>query len=631
MSRTASVTAGVVFVAAVALSGLVVGAFWLTVFALAVCYVLAALSLVVLTGWSGQLNLHVAALGLGWGAYSMYALTVFGLPVALAIVLSGVITIPFAIMIGGVAVRFRGLELAVATLAIGLIFERLAFRNIGKVLASRGENVTQFGSSFVPVGRPSVGPVSFADDRGFFYFCLILAVIVFVMIGNLSRGRTGRTLHAIREREVMAESLGIPVLRWRVGAFALSIMIASTAGALLAALKIGITPDSFNIDLSFRLLAATVIGGIVSPLGAVLGGSIAALLPEVVQFGPLKIFAGERLFVLFGVGMILALWRSPDGLAGLGARLRRRATPGAGAPAADRVPDEDGPDPVRRIYPNALARHMRPAVLRADGIRVRFGGVVALDGVDLSVPEGEIAALIGPNGAGKSTLFNCISGLIQPNEGRIYFAGRDITDVSPHQRAIEGIGRTFQTVEAFREMTVIENLMVAGQAGLAAGPVAEAFMLPSSWRAERRLREQAIEMAATLGLDDVADRDAGELSLGRLRELELGMALVRRPRLLLLDEPSAGLDPRETAALGRIVALARDRMDLSVLLVEHDMTLVQSLAEHVFVLDFGHIIAQGSPERVRRDPVVLERYLGSGDVALAAAGDGRGAEHALGS
>ncbi|HEX9696311.1 MAG TPA: branched-chain amino acid ABC transporter ATP-binding protein/permease [Actinomycetota bacterium] len=625
MRRSGTPLYGAGLAVAVAVAGLVLGAFWLTIFSLAICYVLAALSMVVLTGWSGQLNLHVAALGLGWGAYSMYALTVFGVPVAIALPAAGIVTIPFAILIGSVAVRFRGLELAVATLAIGLIFERLAFRNIGKVLASRSENITTFGSSFVPVGRPDAGVVSFETDRGFFYFSLLLAVVVFVLVRNLARGRTGRTLRALREREVMAESLGIPVLRWRVGAFAMSIMIASTAGALLAALKTGITPDSFNIDLSFRLLAATVIGGIVSPSGAVIGGAVAALLPEVVQFGPLKMFSGERLFVLFGVGMILALWRLPEGLAGIGERLRvRRARRTLPAPAtlpdaAAAMPSPNGSASVRRVYPNTLARHIRPTLLRAHGVRVRFGGVVALDGVDLSVPEGEIAALIGPNGAGKSTLFNCISGLIEPNEGCIYYRGRDVTGLSAHERAIEGIGRTFQTVEAFREMTVIENLMVAGHAGVPASGIAEALTLPSSRRAERALAERAHEVCETIGLSDVASRLAGELSLGRLRELELGMALVRRPRLLLLDEPSAGLDPRETAALGEIVRRARDADDLSVLLVEHDMTLVQSLAEHVFVLDFGEIIAQGSPERVRRDPVVLERYLGSGDLVLAAA------------
>ncbi|HEX9713914.1 MAG TPA: branched-chain amino acid ABC transporter ATP-binding protein/permease [Actinomycetota bacterium] len=624
-------------VAALALLTPALGDFWLFVLALTIIYALASLSLVVLTGWSGQLNLHVAALGLGWGAYSVFALSSFGVPTFWALLLAGIVTVPFAAAVAAVAVRFRGLELAVATLAIGLIFERLAFRNIGKALSQRSNSIsTPFESSFVPMDRPSLFGVDLDSDRAFFLFSLAIAVVLFLLVANVSRSGVGRTLRALREREIMAETLGIPVVRYRIGAFVLSILLAATAGGLFAALKLGIAPDSFNINLSFNLLAATVIGGIGSIGGAVIGGVLAALLPEVVQSGPLAIFSGERLFLVFGLGMVVALWRLPEGLAGIGARLRRRAraappSEAAGVdttlPAPGLVPHTNGElaevEVERRIYGSRLDRHARPTLLRTDGIRIAFGGVQALGGVDISIPQGEICALIGPNGAGKSTLFNCISGLLPPDEGRVYFDGADVTELSTHRRAARGVARTFQTVEAFRNLTVEGNLMVAGHLTRSAGAFAEALALPAARRSDRALRDRARRVISTLGLDAVADRRAGELPLGLLRVLEFGMALVPRPRLLLLDEPSAGLDANETASLADLVARARTAYGLSVLLVEHDMSMVSSLAEHVYVLDFGRIIAQGTPEQVRTDPIVIERYLGQIEGMFEDVGGGR--------
>jgi ABC-type branched-subunit amino acid transport system ATPase component len=188
--------------------------------------------------------------------------------------------------------------------------------------------------------------------------------------------------------------------------------------------------------------------------------------------------------------------------------------------------------------------------------------------------------------------------------------GRDVTDLPTHRRAALGLGRTFQTVEVFRGLSVIENLMVAGHLTRRAGPLHEAFALPTARRSERALDKRARSMLSLLGLDLVADRRPGDLPLGLLRVLEVGMALVSRPRLLLVDEPSAGLDTNETRALAALLARVRSAYGLAVLLVEHDMSFVGRLAEHVYVLDFGRIIAQGTVEEIRRNPLVLEKYLG---------------------
>ncbi len=453
------------FIALAAAAPAVLSGYWTFVLTLGVIYATLALSLVVLTGWSGQLNLHVAALGFGWGSYSAYTLVSYDVPIGWAIVAAGVALIPLALLVAIVAVRFRGLELAIATLAVGLIFERLVFRNLARALAPDTAGATPFASSFVSVPRPAIGGLRFDGDASFFYLCLAVAVVVFVLAANAGRGVAGRTLRALREREVAAETVGVPVVRYRMGAFVFSIVIAGTAGALFASFKQGIVPDSFNLDLSFQILAATIIGGIRSPWGAVIGGGMTAILPEVVRVGPFQVLSGERLFLAFGIAMILVLWRLPDGIAGWpGRRVGLRGViDDVDAQTGSFVPRTSKNGALaRRRYRSRLDRLAARPVLHVDRLRVRFGGVVALDGVRLFVPPGEICALIGPNGAGKSTLFNCVNGLVTPGEGRVYLEGRDITETPTHDRVALGVGRTFQTVEVFRELTLAENLVAAG-------------------------------------------------------------------------------------------------------------------------------------------------------------------------
>jgi ABC-type branched-subunit amino acid transport system ATPase component/branched-subunit amino acid ABC-type transport system permease component len=589
------------------------GDFWTFVATLGVVYALLGMSLAILTGWSGQLNLHVAALGLGWGAYAAFALSTRGVSPMASVLAAGIVTVPFSILVGAVALRFRGLELAVATLALGLTFERLAFRNLGEWLTQRTEGTTPFQSSFVPMGRPRLGGLTLADDYSFYLFALGVATVLVIVAWNLSRHSTRRALVAIREREVAAEVAGIPTLRYRIFAFSGSIAVAATAGALFASLKLGITPDSFGLDLSFLILAAVVIGGMRSIAGGILGGLLAAFLPELVRFGPLRIFGGERLFLLFAVGLVLTLVFRPQGL--IGPPSARRMTTGRAMQSrtaldgAATVVRTDQP-PGHRAYRAPLDRHTGPAVIRANDVKVRFGGVQALAGVDLWIPEGEICALIGPNGAGKSTLFNCLSGVVTPDAGRVYLHGDDITDMPPHRRAARGLGRTFQTVEAFGGLTILENLMLGGHLLRRVGAVAEGLGLPVARESERFLAEKARRILRTLDMEHLEDADPYELAFGHLRRLEIGLTLMRDPTMLLLDEPSAGLNPSESSELARLIGRLRDDRGLSVLLVEHDMDVVGEIAEWVYVLDFGEMIATGSPNQIRHDPLVVSRYLG---------------------
>ena len=250
------------------------------------------------------------------------------------------------------------------------------------------------------------------------------------------------------------------------------------------------------------------------------------------------------------------------------------------------------------------------ALLDVKGVGKRFGGVYALQDVSFEVREREIVGLIGPNGAGKTTLFNIVSGVFAADQGAVCYDGHDLAGVRVHRRAALGIARTFQNLQLFSRMTVLENLMVPVDASSRRGLLADGLRLPVAMFEEKRAEERARAVLHFLDLGSVADSIAGSLSVGVQRRIELGRALCLRPRLLLLDEPAAGLDVRETADLAATLLRIRDRFQLTMLLVDHDMALVMRTCEHIYVLDFGRIIADGAPEQIRVDPAVIAAYLG---------------------
>jgi ABC-type branched-subunit amino acid transport system ATPase component len=261
---------------------------------------------------------------------------------------------------------------------------------------------------------------------------------------------------------------------------------------------------------------------------------------------------------------------------------------------------------------------MNAPLLDVRDVSVRFGGVQALDGVSFTVQSGEIFGLIGPNGAGKTTLFNCVSGLLRPDRGLVMYDGIDVAPVPVHVRSRLGIARTFQNLNLFGGLTVIENLMIPVDVRQRRGFIADAFSATRARFAEEQAREQARAILHLVHLAELADAPAGDLPVGLQRRVELGRALAQRPRLLLLDEPASGLDGRETAELGALLPRIARQLAVTIVLVDHDMALVMRVCDRICALDFGHVIANGTPAQVRADQTVVSAYLGHG--ASAAAG-----------
>jgi len=249
-------------------------------------------------------------------------------------------------------------------------------------------------------------------------------------------------------------------------------------------------------------------------------------------------------------------------------------------------------------------------LLRTAGLAKHFGGVHALSGVSFTLRQGEILGLIGPNGAGKTTLFNCITGVVPDYRGDIRYDGRDLRYLKPHQRARLRIGRTFQNLELFDELSALDNLVLPLDAFSKRGVIGDLLRLPATVYDERRAQEKARAILHFLDLDTCADTPAGDLPVGLQRRLEIGRALCLEPRLLLLDEPGAGLDARETADLARLLASVRARFEVTMLVVDHDMALIMRVCNRIYVLDHGQIIAEGTPEQIRESPNVVQAYLG---------------------
>jgi branched-chain amino acid transport system permease protein len=566
--------------------------FWITLAGYIGIAAIVAVGLVVLTGVGGMTSFGQASF-VGFGAYTTALLTTqLGLSPWLTLPLSLLSAGIAAALLGAVVLRLSGHYLALGTLAMNVA---LVYVVANLDLFGRNDGINR-------IPPLSVGGFALTDNRP--YFTVIGIALVLALLGtrNLLDSRSGRAIRALRGGRVAAASCGVRIAEARMIAFVFAAMLAGLSGWLYAHMQRSVTPAPFGLEPSIDYLLMAVIGGAAYPGGAVLGAALVTLIHDRLQtLLPLLFGLGGNFeTIVFGGLLLLVLQLAPEGIWPHLVRARG---------IRPRTITDAPPLPTRTMPPRGTN------LLEVAGLTRRFGGLTAVNGIGFAMQAGEIVGLIGPNGAGKSTTFNLLTGVDRPNAGEVRFLGAPITGLSPQAVARRGIGRSFQHVKLVAGMSVIENVALGCHLRGHAGPAAA--LLRRDRAEEARLFAEAARQLARVGLAEDADRPAGTLALGRQRIVEIARALCLDPVLLLLDEPAAGLRHAEKQTLAALLRQLRGE-GMSILLVEHDMPFVMTLADRLVVMDFGTKLAEGPAASVRQDQAVIAAYLGTPAPATAA-------------
>ncbi|MFW2368027.1 MAG: ABC transporter permease subunit [Desulforhopalus sp.] len=578
--------------------------YWQSIFSITGVYVMLSLGLNIVAGFTGLLDLsYIAFFGIGGYTFAFLSSDHFGvhLPFLLTLPICAITAMVCGYLLGLTSIRLRGDYLAIVTLAFAQIFKLLLLNLDTPVNITGGVNGL-YGFDMIKLF--SIKIITPEHYSTLIWSC---ALVVFYISLKIKDSRIGRGWNGIREDELAADAIGVRTTRMKLYAFAAGAMIAGFSGAVFASFQDSVFPNNFDFQQLVVVYCMVIIGGLGNIYGVVAGAVVLSILPEI-----LREYGGLRMMI-YGATLVGVMALRPQGLFSsltLFSKSMRR-------------PDKDETGILRastdlyyadnNFSEGAKYSKQDSPVLEVKNLSLSFGGIQAIDKLDFNLQKHEILSVIGPNGAGKSTLFNLISGIYSSDNGSIIYRGKDISSCKPHGVAELGIARTFQNLRLFGDMSVLENIKISRFCRTRASFFSILLNLRLHRREEKATDEKAKKILQMFGKRLTGyrfDQKVSQLSYANRRRVEIARALATDPEILLLDEPSAGMNPQETIEITDFIKKLRDNHGVTILVIEHKLNLVKAVSDRVIVMDHGSKICEGSYDEVAKNPDVIEAYLG---------------------